>query len=44
MDSTVKSGGMKELKFGAVTSCISGRGVGVNYLGKLVDRGLEFCM
>ena len=31
MNSTVESGGMKELEFGGALPCISGRGVGVNY-------------
>ena len=46
MNSMVKSGGMKQLKFGVAASCISGRCVGVNliHLDKLVDLGLEFCM
>ena len=30
MNSVVKSGGMKELKFADAMSCISGRDVGVN--------------
>ena len=30
MNSTVKSGGMKELKFGGAAYCFSGKGVGVN--------------
>ena len=30
MNSTVESGGMKELEFGGASPCISGRGVGAN--------------
>ena len=30
MNSTVKSGGLKEDEFGGASPCISGRGVGVN--------------
>ena len=30
MNSTVKSGGMEQLKFGGATPCTSERGVGVN--------------
>ena len=30
MNSTVKSGNLKELEFGGASPCISGRGVGVN--------------
>ena len=37
MHCMVKSGSMEELKFGGASPCISGRGVGVILLGKLVD-------
>ena len=41
MNSTVKGGGVKELKFLAALSGISRRGVGVKYVYKIMN-GLQF--
>ena len=40
MNSTIKSGGLKELEFGGTSPCVSKRGRGgLILLGKLVDPG-----
>ena len=38
MNSTIKSGGLKELEFGGTSPCVSRRG-GLILLGILVDPG-----